>query len=289
VTLQPGRTYTLPITQTGPLRGVAITPTAWVAYAERSDSTVDVVIKNADTGAEVAHSSRLTAAPSSVAMLPNEQFFLPVAADAVPAGTRLVAELTLHTLVPVQVAARGGSPALSTVSGGADGLRMVHTGSATVYERLNALPRIRWAAQSVVEPDQKARVELLARGGVAADQVLLNAPGPAADGKPATVHVTEDANDDIAVSVDAEGSGYLVVADADQVGWQASVDGRAAPLVAADQGVVAVPVPAGSHTVKLAFAAPHGRAGALITIGTIIILVAVLGWSLWRGRRRSTA
>jgi hypothetical protein len=289
LTLQPGQTYAVPITQSGPLRGVGFTATALSSFTERSDSAVEVVVRNAATGAEVARSRRLTAAPTSVtsaiALLPGQPFVLPVTAETVPAGTPLVAELTMHTPAPVQVAARAGRPALSTVTAGNDGLRLVHAGSATVYQRLNALPRIRWAAQSQVEPDQQTRVGLLAGGLLPADEVLLNTPGPAADGRTASLDVGKDGTDEIAVSVNAQGAGYLVVADADQVGWKASVDGRAAALVPADQGVVAVHVPAGAHTVRLSFAAPHGRAGELITLTTIVVLVAVLGWSVWRTRR----
>jgi hypothetical protein len=52
---------------------------------------------------------------------------------------------------------------------------------------------------------------------------------------------------------------------------------------------VAVPVPAGKHTVALHFKAPHGTLGAWISILTLLVLLAVLGWSARRGRARRFA
>jgi uncharacterized membrane protein YfhO len=138
----------------------------------------------------------------------------------------------------------------------------------------------------VIQPDEKARLAMLSSGSLGPDQVVLSAPGAPADGRPATVEVAKDGTDEISTTVDAQGAGYLVVADADQVGWRATVDGRDAPLVAADQGVVAVPVPAGKHTVALHFAAPHGTLGATISLVTLLVLLGVLGWSGWRARAR---
>jgi hypothetical protein len=250
---------------------------------------VTVTVKNTDTGAVVAEGKRLTVGHERIGLVNGRTFFVPVAADTVPAGTKLSVQVMLHTAVPAQLAGTAGSVAVSTVAGGDDGISLVHAGSSVIYQRQHALPRIRWASGTVVQPDAKARLETLSSGTLRPDQVVLNAPGPAADGRPATVTVNRDGTDEISTHVAAQGAGYLVVADADQVGWRATVDGRDAPLVPADQGVVAVPVPAGQHTVALHFAAPHGTLGKLISILTVLVLVAVLGWSGWRARSRRSA
>jgi uncharacterized membrane protein YfhO len=121
--------------------------------------------------------------------------------------------------------------------------------------------------------------------------VLLSYPGPAASGQSAAVAVDEDGMDSISTTVDAQGSGYLVVADADQIGWAATVDGKPAALVPADEGLVAVAVPAGNHTVALHFAAPHGTFAYAASVATAIGLVAVVLGEVWwtRSRRRRPA
>ncbi|MBO0868390.1 MAG: YfhO family protein, partial [Micromonosporaceae bacterium] len=285
--LRPGATVTVPVPEAGPLRAVGFTPAA--AYTPpagpaQARDWVAVTIRDA-SGATVASAQRLT-----LGIAAGQPFLVPVAADRVAAGTRLTAEFTLHTAAPLTVATAAGPAAtaptalaVDTVSGGDDGLSLAHAGSSVIWDRLTAQPRIRWASRAIVEPDQQARIGLLA-GGVPADQVVLDAPGPAADGRPASVQTTDDGTDRISTTVDAQGSGYLVVADADQVGWAATVDGRGTSLVHADQGVVAVPVPAGRHTVTLHYAAPYGNSGTWITVVAIVLLVAAAGATSWRRR-----
>jgi hypothetical protein len=125
----------------------------------------------------------------------------------------------------------------------------------------------------VVETDEGSRIRMLASGTVAPDTVVLSTPGPAADDAQGDVRVNVDDTDVITVQVDAHGAGYLVVADADQTGWSATVDGTPAALVAADQGLVAVAVPAGTHSVSLRFTAPFGTAGAWIAGATAVVVL----------------
>jgi hypothetical protein len=285
-TVAPDQPFTVDLGAVGPIRAVGITPQAPVPGAVNPKWYVTVTVKNAGTGAVVAQGKRLTVGRQGIGMVAGKPFFVPVAADTVPAGTPLTAEFTLHTAGPAQLAATGSGVTPSTVGSADDGLSLVHAGSSVVYQRTHALPRIRWASTAVIQPDEKARLAMLSSGSLGPDQVLLNAPGAAADGRPATVDVAKDGTDEISTTVDAQGAGYLVVADADQVGWRATVDGEDAPLVAADQGVVAVPVPAGKHTVALHFAAPHGTLGATISLLTLLVLLGVLGWSGWRARAR---
>ncbi|MGH8571714.1 MAG: hypothetical protein ACREX8_03945, partial [Gammaproteobacteria bacterium] len=173
----------------------------------------------------------------------------------------------------------------SAVGGADDGLRVGYAGSAVVYQRLTALPRIRWAADPVVEPEPGRRLDRLSAGDLTADQVLLDAPGPGADGAPARVSVVTDALDEIVVEVAAAGAGYLVVADALQTGWAVTVDGAPADLVPADHAVVAVAVPAGEHRVRLHYAGPQHGAGAGVTGLAAIALFGLVG-AEWRWARR---
>jgi hypothetical protein len=274
--LRPGQPVTVPVPTDGRTRAVGFTPAGTLP----ATGSVEVVVRD-PTGAEVARSQRALAAPAA-----GTPFLVPVAADSVPAGTHLTATITLHGPAGFPVAGRVGAPALAAVAGTDDGLRLVHTGTSVIYQRLDAQPRIRWAGRALVEPSQGKRVRALASGSIGADTVVLSAPGPAAAGTTAQVDVRQDDPAAISVDVDAAGTGYLVVADADQRGWLASVDGRSAPLVAADQGLVAVPVTAGRHTVRLRFAAPHAALGTLASAGAVLLLVAAVVGDLWWSRRR---
>lgn len=278
--LFPGRPVTVPIT--GPVRGVGLTPQGsvpWKIAGLNKDTTVDVVIRDA-SGKQVAASSRLTGARAGAPLQ------VAVDADTVPAGSALTATITLHADDPLTVDAHNGLPALDVITDEDDGLRLAYVGSSVIYERMNALPRIRWASQSTVVPSQDQRVAMLSSGTVADDAVVLSDPGPAASGLPAAVRVTEDGTDSITTTVDAQGSGYLVVADADQVGWQAAVDGHRAGLVKADQGLVAVHVPAGTHTVTLRYSLPQQTAATWASVAVGVGLLAVPAGEWWWERRR---
>lgn len=285
--LKPGQSVTTTVPVTGRLRGIGITPTGTVTTTKTD--TLDVAVRNA-SGATVAQTSRL-ADTQQAQMTGGSLFEVPVAADTQAAGTTYTATLTWHGSEPITVQADAGSPALSAVAGQDDGLELVHVDDSAIYQRLNAQPRIRWASKSTVVEDESQRIGLLASGTVGEDEVVLTGSGPAASGASASVDVTEDGNTSVSSTVDAQGSGYLVVADADQVGWKASVDGKSVKLRDANQGIVAIQVPAGKHVVTLTYSAPHQRLGLAATGATIVILIAAVVAEVWwwpRRKRRRT-
>lgn len=284
LTLRPGQSISEPVPATGALRGVGITAQGAIPGtlgANDPNSWIQVTLRD-PSGTQVAQSKRLTNELNT-----SDPFLFPVAADSVASGTQLTATITLHAAAPLTLAATNGTaPALTTVAGADDGLKLVHVGTSAIYQRTTAQPRIRWASNSQVVTDQNQRVQMLAAGQVDGDSVLLSSDGPQAAGQPASVNVDEDGLDTVSATVNANGQGYLVVADADQVGWTAAVDGKKTPLVPADQGVVAVSVPAGTHTVTLTFSAPHGTIAYTLTAGTVVVLIAVVVGEAWWIRRR---
>lgn len=276
-TLTPDQEVTARVPTSGPLRAVGLVPTTVVDPAAR----IEVSLRD-DSGTEVAHASKL-----AYGMRAEKLFLIPVAAETVPAGTALTAELTVTGDAPLTVRGSDGGPALTTVTPEDDGLQLAHAGSAVIWERTRTLPRVRWASRTEVESDEARRVSLLASGALPDDTVLLDAAGAATDGKPATVDVGTDGTDTVEATVDAQGAGYLVLADAIQEGWSVTVDGEAADLVAADEGVAAVAVPAGRHTVRFSYSEPWHGAGTWFTLGTIVLLAALVGGeTLWLRRRR---
>jgi hypothetical protein len=186
---------------------------------------------------------------------------------------------------PMILSSSGGAPVCAAVNPVSDGLRLVHADAGSIiYQRLTAMPRIRWASGAVIIPDSAARLAALKRG-VPPTDVVLNAAGPTAAGRPATVTVRTDRGGAIAADVNAQGSGYLVVADAMQrPGWSVTVDGKPAKVVHADHAMVAVAVPQGTHRIAFHYRAPGQRTGALLSGVALLILIALVGWE-WRRRR----
>jgi hypothetical protein len=281
VELRPGEPVTVAVPGGGPVRAVAVTPlTPGIRQTRRT--WINVVVRDA-TGRVVADTRRLDRG-----IVEAKPFFVPVTGE--DARGPLTAQFTLTGGPAMQVAARGGKPAVSVVGTADDGLRIAYTDLAVVYERTRALPRIRWASRATVEPDGQRRLARLAAGTVAAEEVLLDRAGPPASGAPAQVRWVQDGFDDMEVAVGARGAGYLVLADAIQPTWRVTVDGKAADLVRADHGLAAVAVPAGAHTVRFSYAPAHHDLGRWATLTTgPLLLAAVLAEWWWLRRRRRAA
>ena len=169
---------------------------------------------------------------------------------------------------------------MGLVLGGGDGLRVMRADGAVVYERLHALPRIRWASHAEVIADPAARIHAL-RSSIPTSTVVLSQLGPQGSGAPATLDVLEDGNTQLRVSVDATGAGYLVIADALQDGWRAEVDGRSVPLRAADHAGVAVLVPAGEHEVTVRYRPDGWNLGIKISGLSFLVLVLAYLFAGW--------
>ncbi|NNG36255.1 hypothetical protein [Nakamurella aerolata] len=195
---------------------------------------------------------------------------------------------------PVGLSVANGAPAVQLISPDPqDQLRLIHSDEyGTLWQRLTALPRIRWAADTEVIADPQQRLQRLASPQLSRSTVVLSAPGPAAAGRPAEVTVTLDSDDRMINKVRAKGAGYLVVADPlDPEDWEARVDGTIVPLVRADHAFVAVAVPAGEHTVEIRFVGRNSTLGLAISGSAVLVLLAagVTGWVLRRRRRVRTA
>lgn len=186
---------------------------------------------------------------------------------------------------PPGLVATAGAPRLVVVGPAPDGLRLVAVlDGVTIYERADALPRIRWAGRTVTITDPAERVAAVVGGGLTDDEVVLSRAGPAGGGGDAEVEVLEDSGDTVRVRVAAEGAGYLVLADAVQTDWVVSVDGEDAALVAADHAFGAVYVTAGVHDVAFRYA-PRGRGPGLLLSG--LSLALVVGAATLPTRRRA--
>jgi hypothetical protein len=270
----------------GPLRGVTVLVRDQVERSRRTSPAL-VHVRVQQGGVELTGSRSLPAAIDAGKLLaiavPGEE--LPDAADA-------TVEVWFSGLRrPVELASRGGEADCGAVRPRPDdGLRLVHADAGSViYERLTALPRIRWAGRSQVVTDRAARIAML-KTGVPADTVLLDSDAtPPATGSTATVEVVGDEPETITVDVSASADGYVVVADSvTQPGWAATVDGRPAPLVPGNHAFGAVPVSAGDHRLVLHYTAPGLRAGAIVSLVAGVVVLGLLALPLVTRRRRKS-
>ena len=84
----------------------------------------------------------------------------------------------------------------------------------------------------------------------------------------------------VRVNFNAAGPGVLVLLDAYYPGWEARVDGIQSKILRTNYMFRGVLVPAGVHTVEFNYRPLSFRAGAAITISTLVLLMLAMVW-LW--------
>jgi Bacterial membrane protein YfhO len=87
----------------------------------------------------------------------------------------------------------------------------------------------------------------------------------------------------------APDSSYLFVSENYYPAWHARVDGVPEPVVRAQMSLMAVPLAKGSRVVELTFQSQRYVVGRTITLLTVLLVVALLGYGWVVGRRRHGA
>jgi hypothetical protein len=111
------------------------------------------------------------------------------------------------------------------------------------------------------------------------------ADGPGGTGPAAVIR---DSDEEVTVRAAAKRAGYLVLDDSVFPGWEAAVDGRPAPIRAANENFRAVAFPAGPHTVTFRYR-PASVLTAAVVSGVAFLLLVLGGIYFAVRRRRSGA
>jgi hypothetical protein len=129
--------------------------------------------------------------------------------------------------------------------------------------------------------DKKSLVLLADDAPVTPAQIeVLPPPSPAT----AVVTAWAPGQMDISLETRPASDGYLVVAENWYSGWRATVDGGPAPVLRANVAQMAVPLPAGAREVNLVFVSPSYTRGRLITVLSLVAVIALLAVPRFRRR-----
>lgn len=113
------------------------------------------------------------------------------------------------------------------------------------------------------------------------NEVLLAQPPPAGfettqPTAPSSVHSLTYRPEQIALEVELNAPGWLVLSEWDYPGWQARVDGVRTPIYRADYALRAVPLTAGRHTVEFRYRPASVYVGGLLSMFSIAALTVLL-------------
>lgn len=172
------------------------------------------------------------------------------------------------------------------------GRELVTEDGYTLYELEDPEPRVSvvtsWrevgsgvpALRRVLEPDFDPATEVVVEGASGI------APGARAPGA-GSAWYRERWPEDVRVSVRTDAPAIVVIRNAWDTGWRATVDGRAAPVLRTDYLLQGVPIPAGRHEIRLVYREPTIGLGLALS-AAIWSAVGALAAATWWWRRRGS-
>jgi hypothetical protein len=158
-----------------------------------------------------------------------------------------------------------------------------------VYQNQSALPRSFIVHDARVIKDRDEAFRLMASPGfnpasVAIVEEKVDSLAPDASIQSPPPRFLERSADRILLEANLNKSGLLVLADAFYPGWKSFVDGQESKIYRANYVLRAIFVPAGKHRVEFKYDPWSVKAGALISIVTLLLVV---GWLMWTSPTRS--
>lgn len=171
------------------------------------------------------------------------------------------------------------------------GWRLVYDGELRIYENQEVLPRAFAVPQAEVVSDPHTLAQRLL--AIDPREVVLLEEDPPQNftanntGQRAAVEVVEYRLNEVVISAQMPGPGWLVLTDSYFPGWQAFVSsggesGEEAPIYRADLNFRAVRLPAGSSTVTFRYSPLSLRLGFYTSFLAAMLVVLGLGYWAWR-------
>lgn len=172
---------------------------------------------------------------------------------------------------------------------------LTHSGDVKIYENLDVLPRA-YLVPNVMAADADQAVALVAAGsfnpretavveGLASFQGAASAgmAGGAASGDGATI--LSYAPERVVIESRSAQRALLVLADGDDPGWHAAIDGAPTPIYRTNVLLRGVEVPAGTHVVEFVYRPASWQRGLWIgAAGWLVLVGLVVGAAIHRGR-----
>jgi hypothetical protein len=171
-------------------------------------------------------------------------------------------------------------------------LEPVYTSGVGVYRNRAALPRAFVVGGAEVLAAEAIPARIAAPGFDPRRAVLLEQAPPAGFAAPpgdptppGTATITQYRNLSVDLTAHLDRPGWLVLADVNYPGWSVTVDRQPAPLYTAYSLLLAVPLAAGTHTVRFAFQPGSVLIGGLISGLALLLVAGVIGSAALGGRR----
>lgn len=148
-----------------------------------------------------------------------------------------------------------------------------------LYERKTVLPPAFMVKEVKCVPDNETRIELLTSSSFKPiDLAVVEKASHSRTAEELTqgeVDYNRVSPERIELQVNSPGPGFVVISETHFPGWEASVDGKAVPLIQTNHSLMGVAVPAGSHDVEIVYRPASFYWGAALSIVGLLICVAL--------------
>jgi hypothetical protein len=139
-------------------------------------------------------------------------------------------------------------------------------------------PRARLVPGARVANDAEGLRLLLDPGFDPAEEVVLatGSTSSSPSSPPGTIRIVEERSDRLALETDLGSSAYVLLADAFDPGWRASIDGAPVPLLRANLAFRAVRAPAGRHRIEMIYRPTSLRIGLVLSATSLLAALALV-------------
>jgi hypothetical protein len=208
---------------------------------------------------------------------------LPLQSPITPDGLRVIlegdAEVTIQAVTLVDERTGTFQPLLPSDRGS---FRLVHSGDVKIYAA-TAIGGRAYLAAAVDRVSSPAEALTVLQQGIATGRTVVEAPADApiaaAEGD---AEIVAYAPERIVVRTVSAADSFLVLSDAYYPGWEATVDGVAAPIYPTNILFRGVPIPAGEHEIVFTFRPQPWQRGILLSALGLLLWIGLLIASRWR-------
>jgi hypothetical protein len=148
-----------------------------------------------------------------------------------------------------------------------------------VYELVDYYPRVMMVPKAEKASPTEIKEHLFAGDFDPKKKLFLEKETDwgAKGGYAATALFEKYADQEVVVSIQASGDGFLFLSDTYYPGWKAYVDGEETKIYRANYAFRAVPVPEGGHTVEFKYEPESFYWGLRLTVGTGVVTLVGIG------------
>lgn len=167
----------------------------------------------------------------------------------------------------------------------------VFTGKeVTIYQNINCLPRAFMVHRAEVIPDEESILKRLKSPDFDFRNAVIVEEEPESPLiQPSTkdlVKITNYSPHEVIIAAKTDQAGFLVLTDTNYPGWKVYVDGKEDKIFKANYIMRAVYLKPGQHEIKFIYSPRPFKAGATISVATLLGILVILLGSMYWGKRR---